>query len=122
MELCAAHRKPSLGSCTRCGVFVCDHCRKWMSEKPFCAECLRRLGDKPSREALWALGLATLGMLLWFPGLIAIPLAGRELERIRSGHAPEAGRDFASLARGLGWFEAAVGGAAIGVWLYRAFM
>lgn len=122
MQLCAAHAQPSLGSCTRCGVFICEQCRKWMSEKPFCVECLRRLGDKPSRDAVWALGLATLGMLLWLPGIFAIVLANRELARIKEGHAPEAGRDFVSLARGLGWFEALVGGAGIAVWLYRAFM
>ena len=93
-----------------------------MSEKPFCRECLQRLGDKPSREAVWALGLATLGMLLWVPGLFAIPLASRELQRIKAGEASEAGRDFASLARGLGWFDAVVGGIGIAVWVWRELM
>lgn len=121
MELCAPHGRPAAGSCTRCGVFICEVCRKWMSEKPFCAECIRRIGDRPSREAVWALGVASLGLLLWLPGIVAIALATRELRRIEAGDAPEAGRDFASLARTLGWVEALVGAGALGVWLYRAF-
>lgn len=121
MQVCAPHAQPSIGSCTRCGVFLCEQCRKWMSEKPFCADCLRRLGDKPSREAVWALGLATLGILLWVPGIFAIVLASRELERIAAGQAPEAGRDFAGLARGLGWVEVVVGVVAAAVWLFRTF-
>lgn len=121
MELCAPHGEASVGSCTRCGAFICERCRRWMSEKPFCAECLKRLGDRPSREAVWALGLATLGLLLWVPALVAFPLAQRELERIAQGRAPEAGRDFASLARALAGFVGVVGAVAIAVGLYRAF-
>jgi hypothetical protein len=88
-----------------------------MTEKPFCRECLARIGDQPSREAVTALFLATLGMLLWVPAIIAIPLAHHELARIKRGEAPEAGHAFASMARGLGWFITALGAVALWLWL-----
>lgn len=92
-----------------------------MSEKAFCTACLQRLGDKPSREAVWALGLATLGLVLWLPCFIALPLAYRELKRIKEGRSPEAGQAFASMARGLAWFELGAGGIAFVVLAVRAF-
>jgi hypothetical protein len=105
MELCPAHQFTAVGSCTRCGQFICEQCRRWLSERPFCAECLRRLGDKPSREAVIVLLLATVGLLLPVLGPFAIVLARRELKRVDTGLAPSAGRDFSALARTLGIFE-----------------
>jgi len=58
-------------------------------------------------------------MLLWFPAVIAIPLASRELRRIASGEAPQAGHAFATMARGLGWFVTVVGGIALAVLVFR---
>jgi hypothetical protein len=118
MELCPAHQLAAVGSCTRCGRFVCEQCRRWMSEKPFCTDCLRRLGNKPSRDAVIALLLGTIGLVTFVPGIAAIVLAQRELKRIKAGEAPESGRDFATLARGLGIFELLVGG---GVLMVKAF-
>jgi hypothetical protein len=121
MQLCPSHQVEAVGSCTRCGAFVCETCRRWMSEKPFCMPCLTRLGNKPSGEATLALLLATLGLVLWLPGIAAIVLANRELKRVERGEAPEASKDFATLARTLGWFDAVVGAGAIAVQLFRLF-
>jgi hypothetical protein len=119
MELCPAHQFASVGSCTRCGRFVCAQCRRWMAEKPFCSDCLGRLGHKPSGQAVVALLLATLGLALLLPGLVAFVLARRELGRIERGEAPEAGRDFVQLARGLAIFETLVAAGALVVLVLR---
>ena len=88
-----------------------------MSEKPFCPECLTRLGDKASRDAVIALLLATLGLLIPVLGPVAIVLARRELRRVDEGKSPSASRDFSTLARTLGMFEVLMTVVALGFWV-----
>ncbi len=95
---CLAHPafKP-VGTCSRCGRFVCARCETWGE---LCAACeyrqLRELPSLRTRGSLtrWSLGLVTVGM-----GLGAI-LTGWLISRLDSGLAPdEAARTYERLSR-----------------------
>ncbi|MGC4116282.1 MAG: hypothetical protein QM765_17245 [Myxococcales bacterium] len=107
---CAAHPEREASEvCARCGAFLCPECRKWFSERPVCAPCRRWYeAEGPSREALLSLILVTAGFCLLVPGIAGLVLAHRELARARRGESTESSRSYASLARTLGWCEAAL--------------
>lgn len=93
------------GVCVRCGSFICRRCRVYRAERPHCAECIAKLGTKPSGLALLALAFATLGLCTLLPGAAALGLGLYERRRVRAGEVPESGRAYADLAIGLGALE-----------------
>ena len=72
MELCPAHQFESVGSCTRCGRFVCAQC---LTDLGSCPECLPQL--TAARSAMrWPAVSAMSGMALTLIGNLASwPLA-----------------------------------------------
>jgi hypothetical protein len=108
--LCATHpESPADGTCSRCGTFLCERCRKWQAQRMLCLRCHKvALGEKPSKRAMTALAFATLGFCGFLPGLVAIVLGHQEVAAIRRGEAPGSGEGLAVLARNVGWFHLAM--------------
>lgn len=102
---CLAHGAPAVATCSRCGIFLCDGCRSWLVEKPYCKPCRERLGHTPSKEASRALLLAVLGWTCLVPGIFAYLLGRAELRRIAKGEASPAGEAMASAGRTLGFIQ-----------------
>jgi hypothetical protein len=103
---CAAHGVAALATCSRCGDYLCADCRVWKNERPHCAACRDRLGDRPSHRARLSLLLVTFGVCGGVPAIVGFVLARRELRAIRAGEAPAAGEAMAETARNLGLFYA----------------
>jgi hypothetical protein len=87
---CAAHpANESVGTCARCGNYLCDVCRSRWREKVLCAACVSRLLEAREavpeqsraslRRALLSLGFGIGAWALFVPGLlvgIALVTAG----------------------------------------------
>lgn len=58
--VCAVHEQPAIGTCARCGGFVCGACEV-LGEPPVCSECLK-LEQTPPRSGLG--GKIFLGVIL----------------------------------------------------------
>jgi hypothetical protein len=105
---CTHAKAREAGSCSRCGDYLCERCRTWRAERAYCAACVARQGDRPSRRASLALLFATIGVCLLVPAVPALYLSLVELRAIDRGEAPSSGRPYAQLARGLALFELAL--------------
>jgi hypothetical protein len=105
---CAAHGVAAIAECARCGDYLCGDCRVWNNERPHCAACRDRLGNRPSTRARLSLLLVTFGVCGGVPAIIGFVLARRELRAIRAGEAPSAGEGMAETARNLGVFYTVV--------------
>jgi hypothetical protein len=82
---CAAHRRnAAVGSCARCGIFMCELCRTEADGRSICTPCFERLADEGTlhsaetryRDYLglsWLCGLV--GLLCWLPGVVTGPFA-----------------------------------------------
>jgi hypothetical protein len=110
VALCPIHpERPADGTCTRCGTFVCERCRKWQVGRMLCLRCHTvALGEKPSQRATLALLFATVGFCGFVPGLVALVLGHQELAAIRRGESSASGEGWAVLARNVGWFHLAM--------------
>jgi hypothetical protein len=108
--LCATHPDtPADGTCSRCGLFICERCRRWQVGRMLCLRCHKvALGEKPSRRATLALVFATAGFCGFVPGVVAIFLGHQELAAIYRGEAPGSGEGIARLARNVGYFHLAM--------------
>ena len=108
--LCPLHPESRAdGTCSRCGTFVCERCRKWQVGRMLCLRCHTvALGEKPSTRATVALVFATLGFCGFVPGIVGLVLGYRELGAIRRGESPGSGEGWAVLARNVGWFHVAM--------------
>ncbi len=97
---------PADGTCSRCGTFLCEKCRKWQAGRMLCLRCHTvALGEKPSQRATLALVFATLGFVGFLPGVVALVLGYQELAAIRRGESPGSGHGWAVPARNVGWFH-----------------
>jgi hypothetical protein len=109
---CAVHaEKAAVELCSRCGAFVCADCLELLNDTPYCQSCLERVGVKrqASRQSLVALVLTIAGFNCGFlPGIAGLVLAYRELARINRGEAPESGRNYAKVAKVLGWVNVGI--------------
>lgn len=110
IALCATHpESPADGTCSRCGTFLCERCRRWQVGRMLCLRCHQvAVGEKPSKRATLALAFATLGFCGFLPGVVAIVLGHQELASIRRGESPGSGEGLAVLARNVGWFHLAM--------------
>ncbi|ATB48402.1 DUF4190 domain-containing protein [Corallococcus macrosporus] len=110
VALCPLHpERPAEGTCSRCGTFLCEGCRKWQVGRMLCLRCHTvALGEKPSQRATLALIFATAGFIGFVPGLVGLVLGYQELAAIRRGAAPGSGEGWAILARNVGWFHVAM--------------
>lgn len=113
---CAAHRRnAAVGSCQRCGIFMCALCRTEADGRVLCTPCFERLADEGTLHSAetryrdymglsWLCGLV--GVLLWFPGLVTGPFsvyfAFRALGQMRQwGDAGGRGRAVVGMALGV---------------------
>ncbi|NVJ03071.1 DUF4190 domain-containing protein [Myxococcus sp. AM009] len=110
VALCPLHpERPAEGTCSRCGTFLCEGCRRWQVGRMLCLHCHTvALGEKPSQRATLALIFATVGFIGFVPGLVGLVLGYQELAAIRRGTAPGSGEGWAVLARNVGWFHVAM--------------
>lgn len=108
--LCPLHPESLAdGTCSRCGTFVCERCRKWQVGRMLCLRCHTvAIGEKPSTRATVALVFATLGFCGFVPGIVGLVLGHLELGAIRRGESPGSGEGWAVLARNVGWFHVAM--------------
>lgn len=100
--LCASTGAPAIGTCERCGQFVCADCQRVEAAVSLCLACWSRpeLRLEPSPRAKRALWLALGGLHGLLPLLlISLWVAGRELQAIEAGRAPTAGRPWVVTAR-----------------------
>ncbi len=104
---CPSHPdRPADGTCSRCGTFLCEKCRKWQVGRMLCLRCHTvALGEKPSQRATLALIFATVGFCGFLPGVVALVLGYQELAAIKRGESPASGHGWAVLARNVGWFH-----------------
>ncbi|HJL18755.1 MAG TPA: DUF4190 domain-containing protein [Sandaracinaceae bacterium LLY-WYZ-13_1] len=97
----------AVGTCDRCGVYVCAACRRFYDYVPLCSDCYdRRSHAAPaSPRARWSVLLAILGVaFVVIPfGIPAVFLAHTELAAIERGQASAGGRGTARAAVLLGW-------------------
>jgi hypothetical protein len=113
---CAAHRRnTAVGSCQRCGIFMCALCRTEVDRMEVCAPCFERLAAEGVLHSAatqyrsylglsWIAGI--IGAVLWFPGLItgpaAIYCAMRGMQQMREwGDVGGRGRAVAAMALGV---------------------
>ncbi|MCI0571122.1 MAG: hypothetical protein L0Y66_10240 [Myxococcaceae bacterium] len=104
---CAREGNASVAACTRCGSFVCATCVRVSLERPACPACWARMKQQGSPRVRTALLLATLGLVTFVPGPIALWLALAELRAMKRGEAFPGGEEDARLARNLGLVETA---------------
>lgn len=81
---CAEHGAPSVGTCSRCGAFVCDACAAGTDEAPLCLKCEdRAVAEQPNRRerrrwrgyfiiAIFAAPLIGMAMAQFFRDLVAL--------------------------------------------------
>ena len=61
--VCAVHEQPAIGTCARCGSFVCGACEV-LGEPPVCAECLKL--EQTAPRSAWGLKLFIGALLAGF--------------------------------------------------------
>ncbi|MEM9191285.1 MAG: DUF4190 domain-containing protein [Myxococcota bacterium] len=110
---CATHVDVvAVDNCTRCGNYICQECVVTHEWESYCPECAERIGatGKESARALWALvlGLTSLVAFCLPLGIGALILGQIELNAIKAGEAPAAGRNLATGAVILGWISVAL--------------
>jgi hypothetical protein len=78
---CAVHPgNPAVGTCKRCGTFVCGLCRSRWNERTLCVACIDRMmtgaaGDDTGQEQAAHRRQALLGVILGLTGwVLALPL------------------------------------------------
>lgn len=119
----------AITTCHRCGVFVCEGCRRFYDYQPLCEGCYERRGHgaPASSRSRWAMILGVVGLtLVVIPlGVPAVALAHAELSAIERGAAPAGGLGYARAGAIFGWVAnlffvllALVAGAMF--WLYLA--
>ena len=104
---CADHPDVlALGTCGRCGSFVCERCAQPGLEAQLLGlRCLERSGLHSTPRAVTALVLATLTFLGGVPGVFALILANAELREAHDGKVLPDGVLHAKLARSIALME-----------------
>lgn len=104
---CGTHPEaPAVGTCRRCGTFVCDRClRPETASASLCVHCDERQGRVLSRRTVWALALGCFAFLGGVPGVIALFLAWQEERSISLGEANADALPWLRITRRIVWAE-----------------
>jgi hypothetical protein len=92
---CTAHpAQPIVGSCHRCGNFVCALDSRSVKDELHCLDCAGRVADhlRALRDELWGLNAAIVGLLIPGVSLIGLACCLMGLSRVDPKATPPIGR------------------------------